>query len=62
MSFYWGRLYEVALPMMLGSVVVGFAAALPAYLVTYYAICFYRLRRWGQLIPPSGQADGDAGQ
>ena len=52
LSFYWGRLYEVALPMLLGSAVVGLAAAIPAYLITFHVICFYRMRRWGQLIPP----------
>lgn len=55
--FYWGGLYEVGLPMLLGSVVVGFAAACPAYLITFHVICFYRMRRWGQLIPPAEKAD-----
>jgi uncharacterized protein (DUF2062 family) len=58
-TFYWAQLYDVALPMFLGSVVVGFAAACPAYLITYHAICIYRIRRWGQLIPPMNKLDDD---
>jgi len=56
-SFYWGGLYEIGMPILLGSVVVGFAAACPAYLITYRLICFYRMRRWGQLIPPQPADD-----
>jgi uncharacterized protein (DUF2062 family) len=52
-SFYSGRLYEVAAPILLGSVVVGLAAAFPVYLITYHLIRLYRLRRWGQLTPPA---------
>lgn len=59
MSFYWEQLYDVALPVLLGSVVVGFAAACPTYLITYHVICFYRMRRWGQLIPPADKLDDD---
>jgi uncharacterized protein (DUF2062 family) len=58
-SFYWGRLYEVALPVLLGSFVIGLAVACPTYLITYHAICFYRMRRWGQLTPPEKQVDDD---
>lgn len=57
-SFYWGQLYEVGLPILLGSAVVGLAVACPVYLITYHAIRFYRLRRWGQLVPPQN-ADAD---
>lgn len=57
-SFYWGQLYEVGLPILLGSAVVGLAVACPVYLITYHAIRFYRLRRWGQLVP-SQNADAD---
>ena len=39
------------------SVVVGLAAACPTYLITYHAIRFYRMRRWGQLTPPAERVD-----
>lgn len=55
MSFYWQGLYEIGAPIMLGSVVVGFAAAVPAYLITYHAVRFYRIRRWGQMTRPAKQ-------
>ncbi|MCU0960962.1 MAG: DUF2062 domain-containing protein [Pirellulaceae bacterium] len=54
-SFYWSRLMEIAVPLWLGCVVVGILLAYPTYYLLYYGICTYRMRRWGQLIPPVGR-------
>ncbi|MHB0959524.1 MAG: DUF2062 domain-containing protein [Pirellulaceae bacterium] len=51
--FYWSRLLEIALPLWLGGIVIGLLVAYPTYYALYYAICSYRMRRWGQLVPPS---------
>lgn len=51
-GFYWSKLYEIGSPLLLGSIIVGLLAAYPTYLLTYYIIRRYRLRRWGQLTPP----------
>lgn len=51
-SFYWSRLIEIALPLWLGGLVVGLAAAYPTYYLVRGLIRAYRLRRWGQLTPP----------
>jgi len=52
-TFYWSRLVEIAAPLWLGGVVVGLLLAYPTYYGLYYLIRTYRLKRWGQLLPPS---------
>ncbi len=52
-AFYWSRLVEIAAPLWLGGTVIGLLLAYPTYYVLYYLIRKYRLRRWGQLLPPS---------
>jgi uncharacterized protein (DUF2062 family) len=54
--FYWSRLMEIAVPLWLGCVVVGVLLGYATYYVVYYLISSYRLRRWGQLVPPSTEA------
>ena len=51
-SFYWSRVMEIAAPLWIGSLVLGLAAAIPTYYAVYYAVCSYRMRRWGQLTRP----------
>jgi uncharacterized protein (DUF2062 family) len=51
-TFYWSRFMEVATPMWVGCLVVAAVAAPICYVITYRLIRFYRLRRWGQLVPP----------
>ncbi len=51
-AFYWSRILEIAVPLWLGGVVVGILMACPTYYFLYYSIRSYRLRRWGQLVPP----------
>jgi uncharacterized protein (DUF2062 family) len=54
-GFYWSRLLEIAAPLWLGSIVIGLLLAYPTYYSLYYIIRTYRLKRWGQLSPPSYQ-------
>jgi uncharacterized protein len=51
-QFYWDRLLQIALPLWLGSLVVGGLAAVIFYYISFWLICSYRLRRWGHLMPP----------
>lgn len=51
--FYWGRMMEVAAPLWLGCVICGGVAAVLSYFAVYYLVATYRLRRWGQLVPPN---------
>ena len=46
-------LQEGGPPFLLGCLAVAICTAVPTYYVTYHAICWYRLRRWGQLVPPT---------
>jgi len=52
MSFYWGRVWEIAGPLWVGSLIVAAVLGYVSYLVIYHVVRFYRLRRWGQLLPP----------
>jgi len=54
LSFYWSRLIEIAQPLWVGSVVLGILAGYVTYYATYHVICAYRMREWGQLLPPIG--------
>ncbi len=51
-TFYWTRLVEIAAPLWLGCTVIGMLLAYLSYCALYYLIRKYRLRRWGQLLPP----------
>ncbi len=52
-AFYWTKLLEIALPLWVGCLVVGSILGYLTYHVVYRTVCVYRLRRWGQLTPPS---------
>ena len=54
-TFYWSRLMEIATPLWIGCLVVAAAAAIPTYYGVYYVVRWYRLKRWGQLIPPGAE-------
>lgn len=54
--FYWTRLMEIAVPLWTGCLVVGILLAYPTYYVLFHVIRSYRLRRWGQLVPPTHPA------
>ena len=50
--FYWNRFMEIAAPLWLGSMVISLILGYASYYISYYAIAGYRMRRWGQLMPP----------
>jgi uncharacterized protein len=54
-AFYWSRLMQIAVPLWVGCIVVGVLTAYPTYYILYVTIRAYRLRRWGQLVPPSAR-------
>lgn len=51
-SSYFNVLMEIAVPLWVGSILVALALGIPTYYLCYYSICWYRLKRWGQLVPP----------
>ena len=50
--FYWEKMLEVAAPLWVGCLVGGLICAALSYVVVYYCVVAYRLRRWGQVLPP----------
>jgi uncharacterized protein (DUF2062 family) len=51
-KFYWEHFMEIAAPLWLGCLVVSMLLGYASYYISYYAIAGYRMRRWGQLMPP----------
>jgi uncharacterized protein (DUF2062 family) len=51
-QFYGNAFWEIAAPLWLGCIVIGGALGVISYFVSYYTICWYRMKRWGQLVPP----------
>jgi uncharacterized protein len=51
-SFWWSSLLQIATPLWVGCVVVGLSAGISSYYGSLLAIRRYRLKRWGQLMPP----------
>ena len=52
-EFWWEGLMDFIGPLCLGCLVVASVAGLLSYYISLYAIRSYRLRRWGQLMPPN---------
>lgn len=52
-TFYWDKFMEIFTPLWVGSLIVAGILGYVSYYVTYYAICGYRMKRWGQLMPPT---------
>jgi uncharacterized protein (DUF2062 family) len=59
-TFYWQRFMEIAAPLWVGSLVVAVFAGYLTYYISYYAIYGYRMKRWGQPIPPSATSEKPA--
>ena len=51
--FYWKHIMEIASPLWVGSAIVATILGYISYYVSYYAIYGYRMKRWGQPMPPS---------
>jgi uncharacterized protein (DUF2062 family) len=58
-SFYWERFTDIAAPLWVGSLIVALIVGYVTYYVSYYAIYGYRMKRWGQLLPPSAKSMND---
>lgn len=52
-KYYWILFLDVAAPLWLGGIIVGTALGMLTYYLLYFTICRYRMRRWGQLVPPN---------
>ena len=52
-QFYWYKLMDIAVPLWVGCLVVATITGYITYLFVYYAVRNYRMRRWGQLTPPT---------
>ncbi|MDP7020693.1 MAG: DUF2062 domain-containing protein [Pirellulaceae bacterium] len=59
-QFYWNKVAVISSPLLLGCLVVASVVGVGSYYVTYLAIRTYRLKRLGQLMPPSNQDSPDA--
>lgn len=51
-KFWWEGLMDFITPLCLGCLVVATVMGVLSYYVSLFAIRSYRLRRWGQLMPP----------
>ncbi|MFO0905658.1 MAG: DUF2062 domain-containing protein [Pirellulales bacterium] len=56
--YYWDKTLEIAAPLWVGCIVVGLISAVLSYVIVYYGVSAYRLRRWGQVLPPERPAPG----
>jgi uncharacterized protein len=56
-KFYGVALKDIAIELWLGCIVIGGILGLLFYLLTYWMIYSYRMRVWGQLVPPSYTAE-----
>ncbi len=52
-QMWGGKLKDIAAPLCLGCVAVGGVLGILSYYISLYCIRSYRLKRWGQLLPPS---------
>lgn len=57
-TFYWDRFMQIAWPLWVGSFVLGAVVAWFSYYLSYWAIYTYRMKRWGQLLPPRATKHG----
>lgn len=51
-QFYANAFWEIAAPLWLGCLVIGGGLGVVTYFISYYTICWYRMKRWGALVPP----------
>lgn len=52
-NFCWTNLLDFVAPLSVGSLMVASVLGVLTYYLSLYAIRSYRLKRWGQLMPPS---------
>lgn len=51
--FWWENLLDFVGPLWLGCMLVATVSGILSYYLSLYAIRKYRMRRWGQLMPPA---------
>lgn len=56
-SVYGSELMEIFVELWVGSLIVACVLGVLTYFPCYYGICWYRMKRWGQLVPPSAQQE-----
>ncbi|WP_197442635.1 DUF2062 domain-containing protein [Lignipirellula cremea] len=56
MGFYWAQFWHIAGPLWLGSLIVATGLAVPTYYAVYFAVCRYRMQKWGALTRPTAAA------
>ncbi len=54
-KFFGVALKDIAIELWVGCIVVGGVLGVLSYFVTYWMVYSYRMRVWGQLIPPPNQ-------
>jgi uncharacterized protein (DUF2062 family) len=50
---YGSELMEIFVELWVGSLIVAGILGVLTYIPCYYGICWYRMKRWGRLVPPS---------
>ena len=60
-KFYWREFMVIVEPLWLGSLMLGLLFGYIVYYVAYHGVRSYRLRRWGQLVPPTSSDGADSG-
>ena len=55
-EYYWSHFVDIAAPLWLGGLILGTLIGVPTYYLLYFVIRSYRLRRWGQLVPPHARS------
>jgi hypothetical protein len=48
---------EIFVELWVGSLIVAGILGVLTYYPCYYGICWYRMKRWGQLVPPSAAGE-----
>jgi uncharacterized protein len=51
-QFFAHKFWDVAVELWVGCVVVGGVLGIISYYVTYWSVYAYRMKKWGQLVPP----------
>lgn len=54
--FFGGELKDIAIELWLGCIVIGGILGVLSYYITYSLVYTYRMRVWGQLVPPTHPA------
>ena len=51
-KFYWDKFTEIAWPLWFGCTLVGLILAIATYMIVYFGVRSYRMRKFGTLLPP----------